>query len=208
MDNELKRLLEDADKAPLAHLLPRVVRFAQRTENSELAQWARLESLGYVPENPAMSAAVTIPNYRSVPGRWLDEYQRPLLVPRSDVANVINKTMLRQPVGELEELVQANGVLAMPDPKAAAALREHLQVDVTVFSFQPFSVRQVLAGIRAQLQHRLVAASAGQHSVDAATETGQSGVTSEIVELRPNFFGLGVNLRALWQWGRVRFRKR
>ena len=186
VDKEFQRLIEDADEIALAQLLPRVVRFAQRSGNPELAQWARLELLGYVPDNPAMTDAVTIPNYRSVPGHWRDEYQRALKVKQSDIANVINQMMLRQPVGELEELAKSNGLLAMPDPVAAAALRAHLNVEVTTFCFQTFSVRQVLASIRSQLHDRLLAAPAGTPSANAA-EIESVDVAPEILELRPNF---------------------
>lgn len=201
MGDDLRRLVEHAEGRSLGSILPRVIIFAESNGLTDLATWAKLELLGYGPTNPSMNASVIVPEYRGIGGHWEDEYRRPLVVEDAGVAAIVNEVRLRQPIAELEALADAQGTIGLRIPELAATLHHNLKVQVSMFCFSPPSVRQVVANVRAQLHGRLAAAAQQIPPMKPVAE----GAPEEIVELKPNFFGMGVNLRAAWRWVRRRF---
>ncbi len=199
MRDDLRRLVEQAERRPLGSVLPRVIVFAESNGLADLATWAKLELLGYGPINPSMTASVTVPEYRGIGGHWEDEYRRPLVVENASVAAIVNEVRLRQPIGELETLAEARSTIGLRIPELAATLHRELQVQVSMFCFSPASVRQVIANVRAQLHSRLAAVAP---QIPRLIPVAAEGASEEIIELKPNFFGMGVNLRAAWRRAR------
>ena len=198
MRDDFRRLLDKAENRPLSAVLPKVIIFAESNGLTDLATWARLELLGYGAANPSMAASVIVPEYRGIGGHWEDEYRRPLIVQEGKVAAIVNEVRLRQPIGELEALIEGRGTIGLRIPELAATLQRELQVQVSTFCFSPATVRQLVANVRAQLHSRLAEVAPQVPHVLPR----ERGVADDIVELKPNFFGLGVNLRAAWRWAR------
>lgn len=209
MASSLEKLLRESDQASLSSILPRVIRFAEAAGHTELAHWARLELSGYLTSNPAMDENVVVPEYRGVAGHWCDEWRRPLVIEDPEMASLVNELRIREGVHELETLAEASGTAAIRNPTLSAAIETHLQVRVSLFQFQPAALRQVTANIRGQLVQRLLSI---RDADPALPSTSRAAIASdapadEIIELRPNFMGLGLNLRALWRRWRVRGRE-
>lgn len=150
----VENLLRQAQDLPLSKSLSSTLRAAVRVGDTRLVIWARLELLGYVRDNPAMTDDTVVPEYRSVTGDWLDEFGRQLTITDPRLA-FVNEIRLRFGVPELESLVGNTGVIALRLPDFSEVIREHLNVEVSIFRFSPQSASQVLGNIRAQLLDRL-----------------------------------------------------
>lgn len=186
-------ILHASKDGPLGKSLASTLRVAVRTHDTELSTWSRLELMGYVTENPAMTEQIVVPEYRSVGGHWTDEYGRALILEDPKLA-FLNETRLRFGVLELESFVGASGMIAIRLPEFSEIIRRHLNVEVTIFWITPHAVTQVLAKIRAQLLDRL-ANRESQVPVSPAPVVESS--REDIVDLRPNIFGLGLNINEL-----------
>ena len=188
------RLIARVSDEPLSRSLPTVLTAADSIGDDDLARLIRLELGGYVAENPAMSEDAVVPEYRAVPGNWYDDFGRMFLVkdPKLDFVNVIR---LRHGVAELEGFNTAIGPLAAHEPAYAEVIREGLNVEVSVFQFQVSSVAQVLSNIRVHVLDEL--ASRREAFKDAQLETRDK--SGEILLVKPQFYGVGVDLRALWR---------
>ncbi len=196
MADDYERLLRDLGHAPLSRCLPGALHPALGANDAELATWIRLELLGYTGANPAMTSKTVVPEYRTVRGQRFDAFGRPLII-QNPRLSFVNEERLRDPVGELEGFVGKTGTLTKAS-SLAEVIRDTLDVEVTDFRFTPHSVEQVLANIRAQLVDRLASHRdrlRGAPSVPVATPASRE----EIVILRPSFYGVGINLRALWR---------
>jgi hypothetical protein len=182
---------------PLSKALAKALVWAESAGDAELVRWVRLESLGYWTGNPVMTDSTIVPEYRTVSGEWFDDYNRRLVLSDPKLA-FVNETRLRLGAAELESYVGVTGVLALPNPDHAALIREHLKVEVSTFRFNAQNVPPVLASIRAQLVDRL-ARSQGKDNPPRSIGSNIAATDDEIIEIRPNFAGIGVNLRALWR---------
>jgi hypothetical protein len=74
------KLIDSAADEPLGSVLPKVIRLAQSASDDQRAEWARMELLGYLGTNPAMTETTVVPEYRAVGGAWFDAYGRRLMV--------------------------------------------------------------------------------------------------------------------------------
>lgn len=187
------RVIRMAESGPLSKSLPAALKLANVARDNEFASWLKLELLGYLHGTPELTDSVVVPEYRAVGGQWLDEFGRVLVINDSKLA-FFNEERLRQGVTELEGIAEASGPLLIQPIDAMEIIREALHVNVIYFRFSPHSVKQVLSNIRADLLERL-AKYQTEHKTLPETER-VSG--PEILELKPNFYGLGVNLKALW----------
>jgi len=106
---------------------------------------------------------------------------------------------MRQGADELESLAGKTGNLIMHDPHVCELIDQHLQVDVQYFRFGGSAVAGVLSGIRSELADRLTEI----NDAELPAAVAPPAQHDEIVMLRPNLYGLGVDLRALWRrlWG-------
>ena len=188
------RVFEAAQEQPLSRSLPKVLRLATTAGDTDLADWTKLELLGYQHGNPAGTEKTIVPEYRSVPGSWFDAYGRVLQIADPKLS-FLNWIRLRSGVLELEELVGAKGDLAISLPEFAETIQKELKFDANTFRISPTSIRSVLAYIKAQLLIRL-----DQHREQYGEAVEKLPVSEEeILELKPSFWGLGINLRALYR---------
>lgn len=195
MPKQFKTLLTQVDSEPLSTTLPKVIRLAHRASDEELENWARLELLGYFNTNPALKEESVVPEYRTIAGQWYDEFQRPFVF-QDPSLGFVNEVRLRNGVAELEGFEITQETLAARFPEVSELIRDNLEVDVSIFRFNPAAVASVIAGIRSQLSDKLTQKS---EQLDTPQNLEAIKTNGEILELRPNFFGLGVNLRALWR---------
>lgn len=195
MGSGASKLLTDVDETPLSRLLPRVLRWAQSRNNEELETWTRLELHGYWNTNPALTDEVVVPEYRTVPGFWTDDYGRPLVID-DDSITFVNETRLRQGAVELEGLQGAKGPLAVRLPGFADIIREGLGVEVTTFNFDPGVIPSVISAIKTELSDRLIASAQGPSTPEKYQDDEDR---MPIVQLKPSFYGMGVDLRAAWK---------
>lgn len=185
--------MDSTDRIPLSRALIAALRTAQTAGATELAQWCRLELGGYWASNSAMAKDTVVPDYRTVMGQHADIFGRVLVLP-ADLA-FVGETRLRNGVEGLETLARARDIVVIHDPDMCELIKEHLQVEVYSFRFSAVHLTGILAAIRLELSQRLAAFDG------AASARGHSPIKEcdEILELRPNFYGIGVNLRALWR---------
>lgn len=137
----------------LSETLPRALRLAQKLGDSEFEKWIRLELYGYRGEN-GMAKSDVVPEYRSITGLHYDVYHRPLLIRDPKIA-FINTLRLRCSVRELEEYAASEKSLYLMNEEVSAIIREHLEVDVAQFGFNPASVAGILNSIRGKLLDNL-----------------------------------------------------
>jgi hypothetical protein len=194
------QLIEQIHDLPVSKALSRSLVWAEDASDSDLASWIRLELLGYVNTNPVMTDATIVPEYRAVTGQWFDEYDRGLVLSDPKLA-FINDIRLRMGVAELESYLGVRGVLALPGDRQAEVINEYLKVRVSTFRFSASSVPPLLASIRGQLLDRVAMCRIRESPVSETNSADRTVEEAEIIELRPNFAGIGINLRALWrQW--------
>ena len=132
-----------------------------------------------------------VPEYRTVAGQHQDIYGRTLVL-KSDLA-FVNETRLRHSVAEIESIANGQGPVAIHDPGMCDMIKEHLNVDVHAFEFSRSSLAAVLSGIRTELGDRLTTLR-NQAGPDESADT-----SDEVLMLQPNFYGVGMDLRALWR---------
>lgn len=186
-------LLAQLGSAPLAQLLQQALRLAQRHSDATFEHWIRLELLGYFNSNSAMKETDTVPEYRTVGGEHYDEFGRPLHITDPNLS-FVNETRVRWGVADLEELFRQGGQVTLRDLTMSNLLYRHLRISVTWFSFDSRQLAGVLAAIRAQLADYLLKY---DHHPLASAVADQPKLAEEIIELKPNLWGIGINLRAL-----------
>lgn len=108
MRRSVRSLLRKIDKRPLSEIFPTVIRMAKSSGNPNLEKWSRLELHGYWNTNEALTDEVVVPEYRTVPGQWLDDFGRVLLIDQPGL-EFLNEMRLRQGVLELEGWIGADG---------------------------------------------------------------------------------------------------
>ena len=74
-------------------------------------------------------------------------------------------------------------------------IHQHLDVQVYSFRFSRIHVVGVLSAIKSELEDRLRPLDRTDPSVDGA----ECNSNEDVLELRPNLYGVGLNLRALWR---------
>jgi hypothetical protein len=113
----------------------------------------------------------------------------------------VNETRVRWGASELEQIAARGDSISIEERDTIDLIRQHMQVDVTRFTLDSSQLAGVLTAIRAELALRLPAT----HHYDRR----QLSLANQapIVELKPNFYGIGVDLRALWSRFRSRKKK-
>lgn len=178
---------------PLSKALQRALRIAHEHGANEFATWLQLEIGGYYDTNSAMNSSITVPKYRTVVGTHFNIYGQRLQV-QPNLA-FVNELRLREGVEVLETLRSSRQTVALQDPTMIGLIAQYFKVDVAVFQFESIELVQILTHIRSELITR------AQVLVGAASKptTGKRADSEEIVMLKPNFHGIGVDLRALWR---------
>lgn len=167
-------------------------RIAQDSHAKEIERWVRLELGGYFASNSAMGEEIVVPEYRTVVGQHVDLLGRVFVVPPN--FHFINETRLRNGVEELEALASSRDTVTIHDPDMCDLIRQHLKVEVYFFRFSPIHLIGVLSAIRTELQAKLK-----EFKPPNSTKARSEGRTEDILQLQPNLYGIGVDLRALWR---------
>jgi hypothetical protein len=195
MTSQYDQLIKTIEGHPLSKSLPKILRVTQDLKDSELEKWIRLELHGYWDTNPALTNEVVVPEYRTVAGYYTDDYGRQLVISDPKLG-YINEMRLRFGVTELEGMIGAKGPLAFRAPIFAALIQEHLKVEVTTFYFSTTAVSPVLESIRTQFSDHIISR---KEKFERGIFKTQKSESEDIIQLKPNIYGIGVDLKALWR---------
>lgn len=144
---------EHGTEKPLSQVLPRALQLAQLLGDEEFEHWIRMELYGYT-QVGGMREHDTVPEYREVTGRYMDQYDRMLHIddPKLDFVNAYR---FRFGVRQLEELAKKTDMQNVRDETFIEMVRQHLHVDVFRFCFSPVEVAGVLDRIRNRLLEKV-----------------------------------------------------
>jgi hypothetical protein len=188
------QLLNIVEEQPLSRSLAVALRIATSIEDEELTSSIKLELMGYLAANPEMKEDTIVPEYRAVPGQWYDDYGLVLALNDLDLA-FINEFRLRHGVAELEGIAAGTKPLVIRPVEFSEIIRNNINVEVSVFKFRPSSVSQVLTNSKVHLIDRVVS----QREKISAIPEIQVPQETEILQIKPNIYGVGIDLKALWR---------
>ena len=140
--------------AKLSESLPRALQFAKRIGDRELEHWVRLELYGYTKDS-GMTEGDTVPAYRAVTGRWLDEFGRILDLSQYPELAIVNEYRFRFSIAKLEELAGKSEVVHLADDHCRNLIRTHMNVEVVQFAFSPVEIRGALDAVRNMLVEKI-----------------------------------------------------
>ena len=194
--NKYEQLMRrvESDEA-LSTVLSSALRLARENEAHALSSWVELELMGYKFGTPSMTGEVVVPEYRTVNGQWYDAFGRQFLVTDPNLA-FVNEIRLRDGVAEIERYVTVKGELALPMPDFAEILKRELNVEVYWFRYAPAAIAPILARIRSQLVQWLISC---RSQLEISPIKQVASDDEDVIEIRPNFYGIGINFRALWR---------
>jgi len=204
VSKRISKLIDRLSERPLSVSMAQARKLAVQLGEVEFDRWLRLELYGYFNTNSALREEDVVPEYRGIGGQLTDEHGN-VHVMSDPKAQFLNEDRLRFGVEELEQLQFKTGPLSYRDPHRAGLIRQHLGVEITRFSFNPAQIAGVLASIRGELQDRLMGLGSSIPSAAYPQTTSLTEPGDPILELRPNFYGVGVNLHALWRKLRAKF---
>lgn len=181
------------DGQSLSKSLQKAMPIFHKSGAGDFERWLRLELGGYFASNSAMDEDTIVPEYRTVVGQHADIFGR-VLVPPPDLS-FINETRLRNGVEELEALVASRDTVVIHDPHMCELIKQHLSIEVYSFRFSTVHLVGVLSAIRIALETKL-----RELNLPTVSLIQDSGVKNDdIVQLRPNVYGIGVDLRTIWR---------
>ncbi|MDA3838287.1 MAG: hypothetical protein PF574_04820, partial [Candidatus Delongbacteria bacterium] len=137
---------------PLSQVLPRALQLSQLLSLSDFEHWVRMELLGYTQEG-GMTEQDTVPEYREITGRYMDNYNRMLQVQTDN--DFVNGYRFRYGVRQLEEFAKKEKMQNIRDEGFIEILRRELNVDVCRFCFSPTEIVGVLDRIRNHLIEKI-----------------------------------------------------
>ena len=176
---------------PLSKFLQQASFALGKHDETEIQNWFRLELAGYLSSNKAMSDATRVPEYRVVVGQHVDEFGRVLQM--ASGLGFVNEFHLRQGVEELEEWARTRHTIRLQDPLSADLIRQYFNIHISYFQFSATSLAGVFSAVRTEAAERLAQVAPAHNS--AASKQDRD----EVIKLEPNFYGVGINLRALWR---------
>lgn len=178
---------------PLSKALQRTLRLAHERGAIELAAWLRLEIGGYYDSNSAMNNNITVPKYRTVAGAHFNIFGQRLQLPHN--LSFVNETRLREGVEALESLRSSRQTVVLQDPTMIGLIEHRLNVEVATFHFDRSELVQVLSQIRGELFVKAQVLA----GVEPKQKISEAFDHEEIMMLKPNIHGIGVDLRAFWR---------
>ncbi len=185
--------MEIISNEPLSKSLPVVLRLVITIDEPEILKWVKLELNGYFNTNHELTEEVIVPEYRTVAGQHSDDFGRPLVIKDADLA-FVNTTRLRFGVADLEKFAEDNSTYSYRDPNMTEIIQNNMGVEVTTYTFHTGQAAGVLGGIKTELIEKLVPL---KDKIEGLSEKGIVSPSEDIIELKPNFFGIGLNLNAL-----------
>ena len=189
-------ILDQIDDLPVSKVVAEGLRVAEAAGEADFANWCRLELAGYWGSNPAMTEETVVPEYRVVVGQHADIYGRVLVLPAD--LSFVGETRLRNGIEELEVLARTRESVMIHDPHMCELIRRHLQVDVYSFRFSAVHLTGIFSAIRDALRQKLKkleVASIVSKSARVKTQPDPE----KVLQLKPNFHGIGIDLGALWR---------
>ncbi|TDL77387.1 TIGR02391 family protein [Rhodococcus qingshengii] len=204
MNNNLQTLIKNiilnVSSNSVTNLMNQLIILAHEVEDFDTERWAKLELNGYFTSNPVYQEQDEIPKYRFVAGLYYDVNGRPLIIDDPDLQS-ITQYPLRQPLPELENLMNKDKTLAIVDQHALKLLRDHFYADVHQFLFTPTTVIGVLSAIRTQILERTqkIKAELSKISEDSQSEGefALSGLHPRVVDVAGKLFKDGYYRQAL-----------
>ncbi len=193
-----KTILNKIDSKPLSDSLSKALRLSQKIHSKDFEKWCRLELGGYFDSNLAMDENVIVPEYRTVVGQHYDYYGRPLIL-KEDLS-FVNETRLRYGVLQLENLFNARDTVVMHDSHTCSLIKQHLNVEVHIFRFSSSNLLKILTSIKIQLSDWLM-------SISDVAGKDNGCLDEDIIELKPNIYGIGIDLKALCRKWKGLFKK-
>ena len=191
-----KRIREEIDDLPVSKAVADGLRVAEAAGEADFANWCRLELAGYWASNPVLTEETVVPEYRAVMGQHADIYGRVLVLPE-DLA-FVGETRLRNGIEELEALARTRETVMIHDPHMCELIRRHLQVDVYSFRFSAVHLTGIFSEIREALRQKL-------NRLEGASITSKCAPLNtqpepeKILQLKPAFYGISIDLGALWR---------
>lgn len=179
-----KLILDNLNIRPLSESLQNFLVLATKAEDQDLIKWVKFELTGY--NSSEITHDNVVPQYREVSGYHADDLHQRLVLPREDM-QFINIIRIRSGVVELE-VYQEDGLI-MKDSDMCKIIQDNLNVHVTSFHVSASQVKQVLANVKCELISRLSKLEDHQNTTSLTNE--------DILEFKPNFYGIGFNLNAL-----------
>ena len=188
-DALMKKIAND----PLSKSLPLVLRIAITINDVSFSKWVKLELNGYFNTNPELTEEVVVPEYRTVTGYHCDDFDRKLMIKDPNLS-FVNTTRLRFGVAELEKFSNKDTEYSYRDLNMSEIINRNMNVDVSKFLFHTTQIAGILSSIQTELIERLLHL---KNKIEKLSEKGVISPTEDIVDLKPNFFGLGLILNAL-----------
>ena len=161
----LQWLLANAPTKDLSESLPKALRLAQMLGDKDFEKWILCELTGY--SQSTMAETDVVPEYRIIPIRHLDVYNRQLLIEDPDLA-FVNQDRFRFGVRELEAYAKKGGMAVAHCQEYVNAIKEHMDIDVIKYTFNSASIFGLLASIRSILLDRL-------HKIDQILANASGG---------------------------------
>lgn len=194
---KMNALMKELVKKDLGEAIPAILNLILGRDFDDIERWLKLELNGYWDSNPALRDADEVPKYRQIFGQHYDNFGRPFVISQSEL-QFVNTTRARWGVIELEQMCKKGGNYSIQDPNMIKLIRDFFGVEVARFTFNAQQLSSVLSTIRTELVERA-------EPIVGLTEKEILPSNSEpIIELKPNFYGIGIDLRALGKkWKRI-----
>ncbi|MFP5111600.1 TIGR02391 family protein [Bacillaceae bacterium C204] len=196
----IKNIILNISSDTVTNLMNQLILLAHEAEDFDTERWAKLELNGYFDSNPVFQEQDEIPKYRFIAGQYYDVYGSPLIFDNPDL-HFITQYPLRQPLPELENLINKDKSLAIVDQHALKLLRDHLKVNVHQFLFTPTTVIGVLSAIRTQILERTQKIKAKLSIINndgqSESEFALSGLHPRVINVAGKLFKDGYYRQAL-----------
>ncbi len=183
----MSNIIDNLHRKPLSESLQQLLVLATESGDVELIKWAKLELTGY--QSPLMEDGDLVPEYRTVNGYHADDFHRKLIIDEVDL-QFVNSTCLRASVVELEAY-QEKGLI-LKDPLLCNAIYENLKVNVTSFHVSSSQVQKLLTVIKCEFISKVSSLNVKMNEAISETKS-----VEDIIDFKPNFYGIGFNLNAI-----------
>ncbi|TGE09721.1 TIGR02391 family protein [Hymenobacter fodinae] len=138
----------------LSKVFPSALVLSKKIKDPHLEKWVNLEFNGYFKGNSYMDNDVVVPEYRSLPGQYLNDYGQIMRIDNPDL-KFANEYRLRNGIAELEEFAKASTMITLSDSSFNSLIRQNLGFDASRFQFAPYSVVGILNDIKSSLINKL-----------------------------------------------------
>lgn len=199
----LKKTIKRINNEPLSIIMPVILMIAKKLDKKDFENWLKLELNGYFDTNPALTDESEVPKYRTVIGQHYNNYGRQLEIQDSKLS-FINTTRLRYSVGELEMMEKKDDFFSIQDQYMCKLIHDNLGVIVTNFKFHSSQIITIISSIKTELVDRVIEL---WKESDVYQLDNQQSNDEDIILIKPNFYGIGLDINALFRKWRLLFKK-